>query len=452
MISPVRRELLTIVRLATPVAAAQLGSMMMWVVDLVMVGRVGVHALDAVSLGRLLVMGTLMLTSGIVYGIDPVLTQAWGARNERLLGVTFQRGLVLALVVSVPNVLVWTVAEPILVALGQDPALSASAGEYLLVQLPLVPLFLVFTVLRQYQLGRGIVMPSMWVTFLGNAVNVAANYALIFGHWGFPRLEVVGAGIATVVTQAFMLVALSAWTWWGRLYVGAWTGWSRDALRLDRLGRLFRYGLPVGIQLSLEVWAFVTCSLLAGWLGHRELAAHTIALNLASVSYMIPLGISFGVVTRVGNLIGERDPAGAQRAAWVGLALGGGAMVVSAIVMVAGRHALPALYTDDAAVLALAATVLPIAAGFQLFDGLQAVGGGVLRGMGKTRPAALFNLAGYYLLGLPFGAWLAFRSDLGLTGIWWGLATGLAAIAAALVTWVFFRGPARIDARITDLD
>ena len=120
MMSPVRRELLTIVRLATPVAVAQLGSMMMWVVDLAMVGRVGVHALDAVALGRLLVMATLMLTSGIVFGIDPVLTQAWGARNARLLGVTFQRGLVLALVVSVPNMLVWTVAEPILVALGQE--------------------------------------------------------------------------------------------------------------------------------------------------------------------------------------------------------------------------------------------------------------------------------------------------------------------------------------------
>ena len=452
MISPVRRELVTITRLAAPIVAAQLGSMMMWVVDLAMVGKVGVHAIDAVSLGRLVIMGSLMMAAGVVFGIDPVITQAHGARNARLLGVTFQRGLVIAVAVSVPNAVVWLFAEPILVALGQDPALSAEAGRYVVVQLPLIPAFLLFTVLRQYQLGRGIMMPSMWVTFLGNGVNVAANYALIYGHWGLPRLGIVGAGIATVITQVLMLIALAVWTVAGRLYEGAWTGWTRDALRLDRLLRLVRYGLPVGIQLSLEMWAFMSAMVFAGWLGHDALAAHSIALTLASISYMLPLGISLAVVTRVGNLIGEGDPEGAQRAAWVAYGMGAGVMLLSAVVFVLGRKVLPALYTDDVAVLRLCAAVLPIAAGFQLFDGVQAVGGGILRGMGKTRPAAVFNLAGYWVLALPVAWLLAFRGGLGLAGIWWGLAIGLAVIAGCLVAWVAIRGPARVDARILDLD
>lgn len=452
MISPVRRELATITRLAAPIVAAQLGSMMLWVVDLAMVGRVGVHAIDAVSLGRLVILGSLMMAAGIVFGIDPVITQAHGARNARLLGVTFQRGMVLAVVVSAPNAVIWLLAERILLALGQDPGLSAEAGRYVVVQLPLIPAFLLFTVLRQYQLGRGIMMPSMWVTLLGNGANVAANYALIYGHWGMPRLEIVGAGIATVLTQILMLVALAVWTVEGRLYEGAWTGWSRDALRLDRLLRLTRYGLPVGIQLCLEMWAFMSAMLLAGWIGQEALAAHSIALNLASIAYMLPLGVSLAVVTRVGNLIGERDPEGAQRSAWVAFGMGAGVMLLSAIAFVVGRRALPALYTSDAEVVELCAVVLPIAAGFQLFDGVQAVGGGILRGMGKTRPAAVFNLAGYWVLALPAAWLLAFRAGLGLAGIWWGLALGLAVIAACLVAWVAIRGPAKVDARLDDLD
>jgi len=452
MISPVRREWITITRLAAPVAAAQLGTMAMWVVDMIMVGGVGVEAIGAVSLGRLVILGSLMVTSGIVFGIDPVIAQAHGARNARLLGVTLQRGLVLALAASVPNAALWLFGEPILLAFGQDPALSAAAGRYVAVQIPLVPAYLVFTVLRQYLMGRAIVMPILGVTLVGNAVNVAANYALIYGHWGLPRMEAVGAGIATVVTQGVMLVALAVWIVAGRLHEGGWTGWSQDALRADRLLALLRYGFPVGVQLSLEVWAFLSCTVLAGWLGPAELAAHSVALNLSSIWYMIPLGISLGAVTRVGNLIGEGDPRGAQRAAWVAFALGAAVMLVSAIAFVVGRRALPAWYTTDPAVLDLCAAILPIAAGFQLFDGVQVVGGGILRGMGKTRPAALFNLAGYYLLALP-AAWLfAFRGGLGLPGVWWGLLLGLAVIAVALLVWVGVRGPAHVDARIAHLD
>ena len=178
-------------------------------------------------------------------------------------------------------------------------------------------------------------------------------------------------------------------------------------------------------------------------MGPVDLAAHSIALNLASITYMVPLGIGLGASARVGNLIGAGDPRGAQRAAWVAFALGGGVMTCFALLFVAGRWLIPYAFTRDAAVVALAATLLPIVAAFELFDGLQVVGSGVLRGMGRTRPAALFNLVGYYVLGLPLAAWLGRPERLGLVGIWWGLALGLAVVAGLSVVWVALRGPAR---------
>ncbi|RMF87581.1 MAG: MATE family efflux transporter, partial [Nitrospirae bacterium] len=182
-------------------------------------------------------------------------------------------------------------------------------------------------------------------------------------------------------------------------------------------------------------------SLLAGHLDTAAVAAHHVALNLAALSFMMPLGISQAVVTRVGNLLGAGRPQAAQRAARVGLLAGAGVMGISAVLFVVFRTELPRLYTPDPGVVALAASVLPIAAAFQIFDGTQVVGCGVLRGMGHTRPAAWFNFLGYWVLGLPVGAALAFRGGLGLAGIWWGLCLGLGAVAALLVGYVHFRGP-----------
>jgi MATE family multidrug resistance protein len=447
-VNAVRREILTISRLAVPVVGTQLGVMMLWVVDLIMVGGVGVEALGTVSLGRIWLITTLVFSMGVVFGIDPLITQAYGARDAALMGRTVQQGLVISLVISLPNAVLWFFTEDLLVLAGQDPGLSAGAQDYLMVQLPLIPLYLVFMVLRQYLLGRGIVYPTMCVVFLGNGMNILANWALIYGNLGFPRLGVIGAGISTTVTQAFMVAGLITWIVAGKLYRDAWIGWTRTALELSGLLRVLRFGLPVGMQISLELWAFCLANLWAGNLGTTELASHTIVINIASLSFMVPLGISFGTVTRVGNLIGAGDRQGAQRAAWVALALGGGVMTAFAVLFFAFRRLLPSLYSDSAEVIALSAVLLPIAAAFQLADGVQVVGAGILRGMGKTRPAAVFNAVGYYVLALPAGYWLAFHTDLGLAGIWWGLCAGLTVVALLLVLWVHWRGPARVDARV----
>lgn len=435
-------ETRTIAALAAPLIVTQIGAMMLGVVDLLMVGSLGREALAAASLGVVWTMGTSVVGMGVVLGIDPLLTQAHGAGDGRAVGLALQRGLVIALIAGLPLLLLWSWTEPALLLVGQSPALARLADTYVQVQLPSALAFLGFVAVRSWLQGRGVVAPVLWVTLIANLLNVLFNWVLIWGHLGFPALGIVGAGIATSITRSLMLILLVLIVWRARLYTGAWQPWSRAAVDPAGLAEVLRHGIPIGIQFGLEVWAFQVATLLAGWLGDAQLAAHTIALNLASLAFMVPLGIAMAAVTRVGNLIGAGDRQAAQHAAWVALAMGAGVMTVSALAFVGLRHALPGVYTDDPVVLVFAATILPVAGAFQLFDGTQVVGGGVLRGMGRTRPAAVFNLLGYYVLGLPVGWWLAFRTDMGLPGLWWGLTIGLATVAAMLLAWIAARGPA----------
>jgi MATE family multidrug resistance protein len=438
----VQAEVGKLLSLAVPVAATQLSTMLLGFVDTVMVGRVSVDAIAAASLANVWIFGTIMFANGVLLGMDPLITHAHGAGEGRTLGLSLQRGAVLALLLSAPvaGLFVWT--EEVLLLAGQDPALARLAGEYALVQAPSVPCFLAYTALRQYLQGRELVRPALWVILIANVFNVGFNWVFIFGNLGFPALGLVGAGYATSLTRMVGFVGLLAWVRAFGLHRGAWLPWSRESIDPRALWAMAAFGVPVAIQNSLEIWAFSGAALLAGWLGAVPLAAHTVALNMAALAFMIPLGVSQGAVTRVGNLLGARRPRDAQRAAWVAMALGAGVMSISATAFVALRNWLPRIYTPDPEVIALCATILPIAAAFQIFDGAQVVGCGVLRGMGRTRPAAWFNLVGYWILGIPIGAWLAFRADWGLAGIWWGLCLGLAIVAGLLIAWIRVRGPA----------
>jgi MATE family multidrug resistance protein len=446
--TPVRAEIRRLAALALPVAVTQVSTMLLGVVDTLMLGRFSVEALSAASLANVWIWGTLHLAMGTLFGIDPIVAQAHGARDGARAAFALQRGLVLSLYLSLPLGLLWVGTEEFLVAMGQDPALAAAAERYTRVQLPSAPFFLAFCALRQYLQGREIVRPALFVLVLANLVNVAGNWALIFGHLGMPRLGLEGAALATAITRTACLAGLVALVIGFELHQGAWVPWSRRAFELRGLREILALGLPVGVQISLEAWAFSGAALLAGLLGTEALAAHTIVLNMAALSFMMPLGIALASVTRVGNLIGAGRPDDAQRAAWVALALGAAVMTASAALFLAFRHELPRLYTPDAAVGALAASILPIAAAFQVFDGTQVVGCGVLRGMGRTRPAAVFNAISYWLLGIPLGWWLGLHAGWGLAGIWWGLCIGLALVAALLVGWIRVRGPAHAALRL----
>jgi multidrug resistance protein, MATE family len=430
-----RREIEQVARLSAPVALAQLGLMMIGVVDTLMLSRVGVTALAAGALGNAWQWTFLSLGLGLVMGIDPLISQAHGRGDGPAAALALQRGIVLALVASVPLMLLVAHSERGLLALGQDPAVAALAGRYNQLKLPTIPSFLVYSALRQYLQGRGQMAPATWVIWIGNGVHAVLNWMLIFGHLGMPALGVEGAAIASSISTALLVALLAAWIVALRLHEGAWRPWGREAFSGRGLLQTVRLGLPVGLQVSLESSAFSISTTMAGWLGPEALASHQVVLNMASLSFMVPLGISQGASARVGNLIGAGDVPGMRRAARVSIALGAFVMLFSAVAFSALRFELPGLYTDDANVLARAAQILPLAAAFQLFDGTQVVAGGVLRGMGRPDAAAIVNLLGYYGVALPCAYASAFVFGHGLVGIWTSLALGLTLVAIALLVW-----------------
>jgi MATE family multidrug resistance protein len=437
---PTRREISTLVRLAVPVVGTQVLAMTMGAVDTIMLGSVGPHALAAAGLGATCIWGTLVVADGLVRGIDPIVAQAHGARDGDSAALGLQRGVVIAVGASFPVGLLWLFTEEFLIATGQDPELAALAQRYVLVQVPSIVCHTVYMALRGYLQGRGIMNPALWVMLFANVVHIFGNWVLIFGHLGAPALGVVGAGIATSLTRALALALLIWMTLGLRLHEGAWRPWSREAFSPAGLRRVFALGLPVGMQVGLEVWAFQIATLMAGRLGVIELAGHQIVLNMASLTFMVPLGIAIGASTRVGNLIGAGLGDQVQRAAWVAFGLGAGAMALFGAVMIGLRDQLPRIYTADPHVIAVCAFLLPIAAAFQVFDGTQVVGCGILRGMGRTRAPALVTLVGYYAIALPFAWWLGLEHGLGLAGIWWGLCLGLVVVASALLGWVRLSG------------
>jgi len=436
-----RDELSRLFRLAWPIVGAQVGNMLMGMVDTLFVGRVGVDALAAASLGNAFLYGTLLVGQGLVLGMDPLVTQAHGAGDGRAVGLALQRGLVVSVFAALAVSAVLLFTAPVLVLLGQEPVLAQAAGRYIGVQVPTIGAFFGYLALRSYLQGRAIVRPALIVMIVANVANVLLNWVFVFGHLGAPALGLLGSGLATALSRLVLIAGLAGLVWKADLLRGAWMPWSRAAFDGPALRRIIGLGLPIALQMGLEVWAFSAATLLAGRLGASAVAAHTIVLNLASFSFMMPLGVAQAACTRVGNFVGAKRFAEADRAAWVAIGLGAAVMACWALLFVTLRGLLPWLYTPDAAVISLAAGILPIAGAFQIFDGVQVVAAGVLRGMSNTRPAALLNLAGYWLVALPLAAFLTARTGTGLAGIWWSLCLGLFLVAAGLVAFVRARGP-----------
>jgi MATE family multidrug resistance protein len=433
--------------LSWPAIVAQIGQMLLGVVDTVMLGNYSAESMAGAQLGHNWLTPFAIVAMGVLLGMDPIVSQAHGAGDGARSARALQRGLVLCVPLTLALVAVVLLTERMLLALNQQPNLVATAADYTLALLPGVPFFLVFSALRSYLQGRGITHPILWISVGANLINAGCNWVLIYGHLGFPELGAAGAGIATSVTRVAMVGAMLAWIRAQRLHAGAWLPWSRAAVDRRGVGEMLTHGVPTGLQIGLEVWAFAACVFLAGQISATELevAAYGTVLNMASLSFMFPLGVAIGTSTRVGNLIGANEREAAQRASWIGFKLGFWLMFGWALLFVALRHQLPQLYTNESAVIALCASTLPIAAAFQVFDGLQAVGSGVLRGMGRTRPAALINLFAYYAVALPIAYWLGLHTQLALHGVWIGLAIGLAVAALLYVEYVRRAGPARMS-------
>ena len=428
---PPKHELLSLTRLALPIVAVQVGLMLMGVVDTLMVGRVSAAALAAVALGNLYFFAIAVFGMGVLFSLDPLISQAVGAKDDPAIARGLQRGLVMALVLFVLTLVPVVVAEPVFTLLRQPPDVIPLAVGYVYAAEPGMLAFLAFIVLRQTLQSMDRVAPIVWAIAVANLVNVLLNWLLVFGELGFPALGPVGTGWASSISRWTMLIGLFALTARG---LGPYLKPAGpEVLRLAPLTRMLRIGAPVGAQLQLEMGAFAAVALIMGWLGTAPMAGHQVAINLAALTFMVPLGISQAGSVRVGQAVGRDDPAAARAAVKAAMLAGAGFMTLTMILFIAAPGWLTHLYTDEPEVVAIAVALIPIAGVFQVFDGVQVVAAGVLRGIADTTVPFLANLFAFWVIGIPLGLWLAFGLDTGPAGLWWGLVVGLVLVALFLV-------------------
>lgn len=423
-----RVEALRFARLAGPVVVAQLALVSLSTVDTVMAGRLGGDAMAAVALGSTWYFAATAFAVAAARALDPVVSQAHGAGDRKAAGFGLSRGLVMLQLLGVLVVAALLAAEPLLLAFGQPEALSREAARYCLALVPAVPAVMAFAAVRQFLQGLGLMRPGAIAVVAANVANAFLNAVFMFGLLGFPALGAVGCAVATTVADWIMLAILVLVS--RHVLREYWPGFQGIADRVEQI-RLFRLGIPLGFQFALEAWAFHAAALLIGRIGEAPLAAHAIALNLAALSFMVPFGLGAAAATRIGNLVG----AGRSwtRSAWLAVACGAGIMTVPAALFALARFPLARAYTGDLEVIAIAASLLPLAAAFQLFDGTQAVAFGALRGVGDVVVPSVANVIGYWGIGLPLGAWLAFGAGWGAPGVWTGLAVSLAVVATFLL-------------------
>jgi MATE family multidrug resistance protein len=369
--------------------------------------------------------------------LDPVVAQAVGAKDD--LGITrgLQRGIILAVAMAIPSSLLMLPAEPILRLLHQQPEVIPAAARYALVQIIGILPFYLFITFRQTLQAMHRTAAIVGVIVIANAANVGLNWMFVFGHLGFPALGAVGSSWATAMSRWIMAAALFGLGW--KALHPHLAPWRPEAFSLRPLGRMLSLGAPIGVQNQLEFGIFGVVGLLMGSIGVTAIAGHQVALSLAAFTFMVPLGVSGAAAVLVGNAVGRNDPGEARRAAAAGLVIGLLFMALSTTAMVAAPEWIARAYTDQATVIAVAATLIPLAGVFQVFDGLQVVSIGILRGLADTRAPMIINVVGFWVVGLPVSAWLGFRTSLGPRGLWWGLVAGLAAVALILLARVRVR-------------
>ena len=423
---PLLAEIRATARLAAPLVVGQLALMTLNVVDLAMAGRLGAEPMAGLAVATTFFYSIIVVAQGLVMGLDPFVSQAYGAGEHRRCGLWLLRGVVVAVVATLPVVVVLALAGgPMLRLLHQPAELIPTATIYLRALCPGILFRLLYVACRQVLQAQGKVALPVTVALVANGVNALADYALIHGVWGVPAMGVVGVGLATSVCDAFMGLSLLAAVLAGPFLRGHGRWRLGEVLDLTALRRFLGVSVPLAFQTGLEGWGFVFTGLMAGWLGATVVAGHQVAMNLAAVVYMVPLGLSSAVVVRVGQAVGRGDRQGLRRSVGVALGVGASIAVLTATLFTFLPGPLAGIYTRDTAVLALAVSLLPLAAAFQLCDALQVVGLGVLRGLGDTRFPALASLLGFWALGLPIGGWLALPGGMGARGIWIGLVLGL---------------------------
>ena len=430
-----RSEMRPTLRLALPLVLAEIGWMTMGIVDTIMVGHLpnSADAIGAVSISSNLFNVLAFFGGGLLIGLDTLVAQAFGAGQREDCHRSLVNGIYLSVAMTpVLMAPVWFFA-PLLQSLRIEPAVANLAVPYMkALAFGLFPLLLYFAVRRCLQ-AMNLVKPVAFALVTSNLINLLFNWTLIYGKLGAPAMGVVGSGWSTAFSRLYMAVVLVGYLlWYDRRHR---TELLKTPVNIDftRIRRLIILGLPAATQITLEISVFALATALIGRLGAVPLASHQIALNTVALTYMVPLGISSAAAVRVGQAIGRKDPRGAADAGGTAIFVGALFMSLCSVVLLVFPRAIARMYTPDQAVITSTITLLAAGAAFQLFDGIQTVATGALRGAGDTNTPMFCHFTAYWIIGLPLGAWLCFRRHWGAFGLWAGLSLALILIGIVLL-------------------
>jgi multidrug resistance protein, MATE family len=432
----IKDEFRLLMGIGLPVIIGNLLQTSMSVVDTVMSGNLSPKDLAAVAVGGSLFMPIFILGAGILMAVSPIVAHHFGAKNFALIGKTTRQSMWLAVLISIPAILILRNMGIVLEVLDVEPEIIPLTLGYMDgISWGILPLYL-YLALRYFNEGISVTKPAMYVSFVGLLFNIFWNYTLMYGKFGFPQMGAVGTGYASAIVMNVMFIGLFLYTYNKKSFNRYELFKNLRLPERKYITELIKIGLPIGISMCMEVTMFAVVALIMGSLGTYAVAGHQIAINIASVTFMIAFGLSAAITVRVGQVMGRYGPSEARFSGFVGIQIAAIFMALTALLMSLFPGFLTGLYTDDANLQELAIQLIYMAAIFQLSDGLQVSGLGALRGLKDTRIPMYVNLIAYWIIGLPLGYWLGIVMDMGPTGLWIGLIAGLT-IAGILHNWRF---------------
>ena len=419
--------------LAWPLALAELGWMVQGSIDLIMAGPLGAAAIGAGSLANMLFYPIAICGTGILLGMDTLVSQSHGAADPRDCRKTLVNGVWVSLALTPPLIAIMLGLIPLMRALGTNPRVLVQFDPYLRALIWSILPLLLYSAFRRYLQAVDIVKPVTFSLLTANVVNLVGNWVLMYGHWGAPAMGLEGSGWSTAIARVYMAAVLLIALVWHERATGRMLMQISWRPHWERIRQLVILGLPAAGQIGVEGGLFAVVTVLVAKLDEASLAAHSITVNVVSTTFMVPLGISSAAAVRVGQAFGRKDLRGVATAGWTAILFGALFMGSAGLTLGLVPQWIVRVFSSDPALIARGAVLLQIAALFQLFDGFQVVTTGALRGLGDTRTPMYAHLAGYWLIGLPIGYVLCFRFGWGARGIWIGLSIALILIGTCLL-------------------
>ena len=421
----IKEELKLLLQIGIPVIIGNLLQTSMSVVDTIMAGNLSPVDLAAVAVGSSIFMPIFILGAGILMAVSPIVAQHFGAGNQKQIGKTTRQSLWLAVMISIPAIFVLRNMEFVLELMSVEPEIIPLTLGYLdAISWGILPLCL-YIALRQFNEGISVTKPAMYISLLGLCFNILGNYTLMYGKFGFPRLGAVGTGYASSIVMTVMFIALIVYTYRKEAYKEFEIFKNLKLPDKKYISELLKVGVPIGISMCMEVTMFAVVTLLMGSLGTYAVAGHQIAINFASITFMIAFGLSAAITVRVGQVMGRSGIKDARFSGFAGVGLAAVFMSITAMLMFIFPGFVSGLYTDDPELKQIAIQLIYMAAIFQLSDGLQVSGLGALRGLKDTKIPMYVNLVAYWIVGLPLGYMLGIQFEMGPQGLWIGLIAGL---------------------------